>query len=409
MYLPVKIALKAANDRYVVAENGGDDRGIVHADRTAVGPWETWTVERQPDGRIALKSVNGLYLSAEGGGGGEVHANRRQAGPWEHWRPFGGGLQSDNGHWLVVELGAPDLPVNANRTSRGPWETFRTELLDARLRVDGLDFRDESGQKWVMRGCSDFLLFQRFLDGQDIEPALHERAAVGANCLRVFGMFDGGLGRFHPGDYPNFDAGVQAFTDLLAQHAFYVFWVVFADAQIVMPSVPDQQQWLAHFRDLVRGRSNVLLELANENFKNGVNAANFSKPDGVLSCSGSGGAGMDPPQPFWDWSDLHPERGDKWPLSSTTLFFAINGFGGPFPGTHQATVAGEPIGFADNADPGRRANDPQAAYRLGADSALWGAGGVFHSESGATSTIFTLTQRACAQAFLRGVRAVEDH
>jgi len=75
----------------------------------------------------------------------------------------------------------------------------------------------------------------------------------------------------------------------------------------------------------------------------------------------------------------------------------------------QATVAGEPIGFADEFDPGRRANDPLAAYRLGADSALWGAGGVFHSDSGTASAIFTPTQRACAEAFLRGVRAVEDH
>jgi len=71
-------------------------------------------------------------------------------------------------------------------------------------------------------------------------------------------------------------------------------------------------------------------------------------------------------------------------------------------------VAGEPIGFADIEDPGRRANDPQAAYRLGADSAIWGAGGVYHSETGVASTLFTPTQRACADAFLRGVRAIEQ-
>ena len=89
--------------------------------------------------------------------------------------------------------------------------------------------------------------------------------------------------------------------------------------------------------------------------------------------------------------------------------FAINGFGTAFPGTHRATVAGEPIGFADTPDPGRRQSDPQAAYRLGADAALWGAGGVYHSDSGITSTLFTPTQRACAEMFLRGVRSVEDH
>src|SRR5206468_13006669 len=106
----MKIALQI-NGKYVVAENGGDDAGIVRANRTAIGPWETWTLERQPDGRIALKSVNGRYLSAEGGGGGDVHANRLAVGLWEQWtlvqQSGGVSLRSDNGHFLSAQLQTP--------------------------------------------------------------------------------------------------------------------------------------------------------------------------------------------------------------------------------------------------------------------------------------------------------------
>ena len=37
-----RVGLRAANGHYVVAEGGGGD--VVNADRTALGPWETFTI-----------------------------------------------------------------------------------------------------------------------------------------------------------------------------------------------------------------------------------------------------------------------------------------------------------------------------------------------------------------------------
>ena len=310
---------------------------------------------------------------------------------------------SDARHYWHVRAGDPVVDATASAPTSDPLIVTVVEA-DAlpRLHVDGLDFREESGKRWTMAGVTAFPVFQRDLDGADIEPFLVAATGDGANCLRVMASYDGGIGRFHPGDYGNrFDAGVRAFNDKCARHGIYVFWTVFADAQNVFPIVNDQRQFFARFCNLVRDKTNVLVELCNENFKNGVSAPNFDKPAGILSCSGSGGGGMDPTQPFWDWSDLHPERGDKWQLSTTTLYFAVNGYPG-FPGTRQATVAGEPIGFSQNNEPGRRSNDPAAAYRLGV-GCVYGAGGVAHSDSGIRGEIATGVERECIRAFLRGI------
>src|SRR5437762_3084016 len=57
-----------------------------------------------------------------------------------------------------------------------------------RIRTDGPLFRDESGALWRWKGCTDFLLFKRFLDGEDIASILDERIGLGINVMRVLGM-----------------------------------------------------------------------------------------------------------------------------------------------------------------------------------------------------------------------------
>ncbi|MCA9715286.1 MAG: hypothetical protein H6713_18140 [Myxococcales bacterium] len=84
-------------------------------------------------GRISFRSINGHYLVAEGGGGGPCNANRTAVGPWEKWSVWcengwdwhvqasnAGGL-SIGGNYLCLQ---DDGSVVANRQAAGPWETF---------------------------------------------------------------------------------------------------------------------------------------------------------------------------------------------------------------------------------------------------------------------------------------------
>ena len=85
-----------------------------------------------------LRTSDGFYLRAEGGGGSSVDVTATGAGPWEAfrfvrvdgnwgtWISSGDSvaLQARSNHYLVAEDGGGST-VNANRTAVGTWETFR--------------------------------------------------------------------------------------------------------------------------------------------------------------------------------------------------------------------------------------------------------------------------------------------
>ena len=82
-----------------------------------------------------MRTSDGFYFRAEGGGGSTLDATATSSGLWERLtvrRMAGDGivrtgdlvtLQTVTGHYLVAEEGGGG-PVNADRTAAGPWETF---------------------------------------------------------------------------------------------------------------------------------------------------------------------------------------------------------------------------------------------------------------------------------------------
>ena len=95
--------LLADHGRYVCAEEGGapegtiiDGRqgGLLTATREAVGPWETFGVEPQEPGVVALRSVNGFYACAENAGqDGVVVCRSTSVGGWERFLVHGDGTR----------------------------------------------------------------------------------------------------------------------------------------------------------------------------------------------------------------------------------------------------------------------------------------------------------------------------
>jgi hypothetical protein len=54
------------NGHFLVAENGGGDGSVCNWNRTAIGPWEKFWMEFQPDGSFALKTfTHGTYVSVQ--------------------------------------------------------------------------------------------------------------------------------------------------------------------------------------------------------------------------------------------------------------------------------------------------------------------------------------------------------
>jgi hypothetical protein len=140
------VVFRASNGEFVSAEGGGG-REVV-ANRPAIGPWEVWQAEWTGTdvhaGITSLIAYNGEFMCAEGGGGQEVVANRPWHGPWEtftfqaRWvKPRGlpttgkldpaafdqVGFQVANGMYISADGGGGGN-VYANRGWWAAWETF---------------------------------------------------------------------------------------------------------------------------------------------------------------------------------------------------------------------------------------------------------------------------------------------
>ncbi len=117
-----------ANGLYVTADNAGASPLI--ANRTAIGPWETFDMIDEGNGAIALRAhANGQYVCADNAGASPLIANRTAVGLWEtfgliHNADGSVSLQAKvNNHYVTAENAGASALI-ANRTAIGPWEEF---------------------------------------------------------------------------------------------------------------------------------------------------------------------------------------------------------------------------------------------------------------------------------------------
>jgi len=137
-----------------------------------------------------------------------------------------------------------------------------------RLRVEGTRFHDADNQVWRWRGASQFLLFARYLNGEDITTQLDWLVARGFNVLRIFGEVPSG---FHakeygvdnyerPFDRPDFNDKLNAFFTLLESRGLRCEYTVLTywDASDVM------RAHVQRVFDVAATHWNVFVEVANE-------------------------------------------------------------------------------------------------------------------------------------------------
>ena len=127
--LPSTVSLRAyANNKYVVAENNGNDPLI--ANRGAVGPWEKFDLIDLGNDKIALRAqANGRYVCAENQGNAPLIANRDAIGSWERFTLIHNAdgtvsLRAEANGMLVVAEDGGSKPLIANRSAIGQWEKF---------------------------------------------------------------------------------------------------------------------------------------------------------------------------------------------------------------------------------------------------------------------------------------------
>jgi hypothetical protein len=261
-----------------------------------------------------------------------------------------------------------------------------------------------NGHPWTAIESSDFSLLKRALDGEDIEPILADRAALGFNMFRIWllnqsvirwrnGTDDGQ--RIHPDDYPDFYDVLRWLVGRCADHGLCCDLTVFTSCGSLMPDPHDQQTHLDSTAWAVRDLPNVLLSLVNEADQHDNATADLSRPAGVLITRGSNGADSPPPHHDapWDAEEYHSNDLSEWQRKVGHNAWEFG------------DQSGKPCWSSENTRPDRDGSDIHFEDAA-AGAALLCAGACFHSNQGKYSTLYSGRDLMAAIAWVKGAQSV---
>jgi hypothetical protein len=250
-----------------------------------------YTAVTLPSGRAVLEAVPraitqaNLFIEAVGHEG--------EGAPGYAWYGQVIDVPPDQHDWWAVPIPAANvrplpagwyqLPLLLVPTARFPAER-------GRLHADGRHLYDEQHQPWRLRGVSLFLLFHRFLHGQDITADLVWMTRRGRNVARVFGCVDWGdglaPGYARPWERPDFDAHLRAFFALTAAKGVRVEFSVLTYAF----DMNEMRAYVQRVYDIAQDFPLALIEGGNECENNGIDIVEVYRGvdrHGVLSAYGN--------------------------------------------------------------------------------------------------------------------------
>jgi hypothetical protein len=131
--------LKTINGHYVTAVGGGGrTTDVIHTDATTPRAWEKFTLVDSGDGspiHYGIQTSNGHYLTAVGGGGritDVIHSDATQLLGWEKFTLVGQpnglyAIQTSNGHYLTAVGGGGRITdtIHSDATTVRAWEEFQ--------------------------------------------------------------------------------------------------------------------------------------------------------------------------------------------------------------------------------------------------------------------------------------------
>jgi hypothetical protein len=224
-----------------------------------------------------------------------------------------------------------------------------------RLTTSGVNFLD-AGKPWKYRAVTAFTLFQ---DSEAAKSFLYWVLSLGANTVRVFGMWS--VTDFDPRRYGDkYYDYLDRMCEILASCGLRLHFVAFTDqvpgSSVLMTREEQQNHW-ANVAVGLSGHDNVFIEVCNEDWKNGGIAADFS-PQTVspLYTRSSWEDGKTPLEAgsVLDFTTEHTPRGDGWErksknlLETSRLGIGEEGQPGYFPPSNKPAIAGEPNRLEDS-------------------------------------------------------------
>lgn len=282
---------------------------------------------------------------------------------------------------------APDLNVSMQPAS---------VLLPALERRGQFYYRD--GAPFSIIETSAFRLYERLLNGENVEPWLENCLATGFNTQRVW-LLNTSVGHILPADHPDFYDRLPELLGLCGRYGQYVELTVGTQWADLLPHVEQQQD---HYDRTVGalGSAFAFVEGCNEWDAYTSNRfdvrLNLHKPAGATFdlCRGSNGSDSWALEPVIDSARYHSNDAPEWQRRC-----AHNGY-------EIAEAFHVPCWSGENTRPDRDGN-PDHHFDGAAGATLLSAGSCFHSTSGKNAQPFTGVDRVCAQAWVAGARSVD--
>ncbi len=302
---------------------------------------------------------------------------------------------------LVCSLAAPGAVALSGR-DRQPVTAV------AHVRATGRRFVRPDGQPFQWRGISAFRLLERLASGQETEVAryLDWAAGEGLTVVRVLAMAHGLF------DLPPARGleHLDRLLDLAGSRGLHVEVVALADTASDPGSLEEQ---VAAVGVICARHGNAFLELANEpdhptqRLSLGDPATLVALrrlvPAGVPVAVGT--ASSLTALAAGDYVTLHVARGVKNPW--TSVWSAVDAHDRVAP-LGRPVVSDEPIGAADQADPGRRDDDPARFRAMALTDRFLGIGATFHYEGGLDARLPEGREAACFRAWQEAWTALPD-
>ena len=318
-----------------------------------------------------------------------------------------------------VELGKVNQTIRIGDKDVGP-DDIELPAMERSVPIGPMRGTMGLGPKQFM--CDGKWWFPIFVSGFTL-PVLLQRDAVkaqaflnwvvtnGFNGVRVF------AGSLHWGNWvqgaPEARTGLPAMLDLLQKMGLAAEITAVTDSAKGGYNV---EEHLHAIYDIVRGRPNVMVEIANEPYhaSQSQTVHDFSwlkrmaeKCPVPVACGAP--AGDEPDEAFLKslggtYATVHVSRDrDEWNMArhvkESERFVSIG---------NKPTMNNEPIGWAEAAQPGRRSANPNVAFAMGVMSRLFVSGVVSHAEHGLTCDLPGPVQHQCHKALVDGVKLIPN-
>jgi len=271
-------------------------------------------------------------------------------------------------HDLILGPLVPEAPPRPFPPDSGP------------LTIRGREFFDRAAQVWRWRGATMFLLLERLMHGEDIQPQIDWMIQTGVNVARVFVAGVPWPGHSWLYEHANWPFYLGQFADRLHAGGIRL------EATVGTDRCDDINRWapiLQSVYDILDGRGAMcFVEWVNEPWVNGDGLMHATiNRRGILSSYGvqfEGNAHYDATLPMLDYGTVHlPRDLDHFARNSKDLKELQDA-------TRKPWIGDEPLGIADydKTGSGARTTNRMAVAGHFAIAALYGAGCTIHSQFG---------------------------